>query len=130
MGPRRDNIRETFTGVAGADLTGMDGRFVKLNADGKYVLCDTAGERGDGILIKGRAQGKSIQIVKYPGGIGNLQCVPAGLARNSELATDNAGRAKVAAAGEFVMALAREVAAASTEGDKIAADLVYYQKNP
>ena len=130
MGVHRDNIRETFTGVAGADLSGMEGRFIKKNADGKYILCSTAGERADGVLIKGRAEGKSINLVKYPGGTSNLHCIPGGLARNAELATDNMGRAKVAAAGEYVLALANEVAAASTEGEQIAADLVLYQKNP
>lgn len=128
MGLRRDNIRDTFTGVAGADLTNMDGRFIKRNAAGQYVVCDTAGERADGVLIKGRKQGESINFVRFPGGHGAVKCIPAGFANNAELATDNAGRAKVAVANEYVLGIGLEVAAALTDGDTISANLCLYTK--
>ena len=129
MGPYRNNIQETFTGVAGADLTNMGGRFIKRGADGRYVLCDTSGERADGVLIKGRKENESINFVAYPGGVGNLKCVPAGLANNTALATDNVGRAKVAAVNDIVLAISREAAAAVADGDTINANLVIYQRS-
>lgn len=128
MGPYRDNIRETFTGVAGADLSNMDGRFIKRAADGRYVLCNTAGERASGVLLKGRKENEAINFVAFPGGVGSLKCIPAGFANNIALATDNQGRAKLAADNDYVLAIARKAAAALTEGDTIPANLVLYRQ--
>lgn len=125
----RDNIREVFTKTANEDMTGKDGYFVKEAENGRYDLCDTAGERADGVVIKGRGEGKSIQVVKLPGGVGKVKIVPGGITNGVEVATDNMGRARVATAGNYVLGLARQTVAASTEGGEGSVDLVLYQKN-
>ena len=133
MTPFRNRIREVRSAVAGADLSNMDGRFVKLDASGNLVLCNTAGERADGVLLKGRAQGQVVNYITLLGG-GNIQMSTAAVPRNSEVATDVNGLGRVARNGEFVLGIAREAAAVvgggATVGEKAAVDLVLYHKNP
>ena len=112
---------------AGADLTTKQFHFVKLNATGKVIACDTAGERAYGVLLNAPNSNGVCQISKDPGG----SDVVAGAAVTGpgvELTTNNAGRAVPATTDKhYVNGIALK--AASGNGVTISANLKTYQKN-
>lgn len=122
----QSNDMWTESRVCGENLTGQQFRFVKLNAAGRVVRCNTAGERAYGILLNKPNTGETAQVVKAPGG--NIVVAGAAIAAiGAELQTDNQGRAIPAVAGDYVNAIAKQTASAA--GDEISADGVTYQKN-
>lgn len=111
---------------AGEDLSSKQFHFVKLNAAGRVVACNTAGERAFGVVLnKPDAAGKSANVVTGPGG--SFVVAGAAVPLGSEVATDAQGRAKVAAATEYVNGVA--VSGAAAANARISANLLTYQKN-
>ena len=120
------NTTTTESRVAGADLPNRQFRFVKLLANGRVVLCDTAGERAYGVILNRPKAGETAQISLEPGG--SELTAGAVLAIGDELTTDNLGRAiKATADKHYVNAIAMSSAAAA--GNTIGAAMKTYQKN-
>lgn len=112
---------------AGEDLTAKQFHFVKLNAAGRVVACDTVGERAYGVLLNAIGNNKVAQISRGPGGSDVVAgAVIAG--PGVELTTNAAGRAIPATANKhYVNGIAMK--AASADGTVIGANLATYQKN-
>ena len=112
---------------AGADLRTKQFHFVKLNATGKVVPCDTIGERAFGVLLNAVDNNQVAQIAKGPGG----SDVVAGAAiagPGVEITTNAAGRAIAATADKhYVNGIALK--AATADGNQVSANLTTYQKN-
>ena len=84
------------TAIAGADLTGMEGRFVKYTTagDNTVILC-VAGEVGVPLLL-GASTGRAVAL--YPAGSVAKMKAGAAIARGANIAADAAGKAKTAVA--------------------------------
>ena len=95
---RQNNLYQ-LTYDAGGDLSDHQFRFVKLNAAGKVVKCDTLGERVLGVLQNApSAEDEPAQVVQDPGG--SPVMAGAAVAANSLLVTGADGRAVVKSAAD------------------------------
>ncbi len=107
------------TKPAGADLTDKEGLNIKVS-NGTVVLCSTAGEIPDGILVAGGKQNENVtyQIKGQTKMVASVNSIKAG----NLLSTTNAGKGKAAAAAEFMFARALEDA--NSDGHRILVDIV------
>jgi hypothetical protein len=105
---------------AGADLTDKEGYAVKVNDSGQAVLCDTLGERPNGVLVIGGATGTDITIqIK---GQTKMVASTGGLKSGNALSVTAAAKVKVAATGEFIFAQALENS--NSDGHRILVDII------
>ena len=112
---------------AGGNLRTKQFHFVKLNAAGKIVSCDTIGERAYGVLLNAPDNNQVCNISKGPGG-SDVIAGSALAGPGVELTTNAAGRAIPAIADKhYVNGISLK--AASADGNTISANLVTYQKN-
>lgn len=111
---------ETLPGstLAGADLSAAQYRAVKGNGSGNYIQCAVAGERAVGVLQNKPTSGKAATIAVR--GITKM-VAGAAVALNSEVMSDNQGRAVVATTG--LQIIGRAVIAAGAAGEIISVAL-------
>lgn len=105
--------------VAGADLTAAQYRFVKLDASGDVILCDTAGEQALGVLMNKPNTGEPARVAVA----GVMPVVAdAAVAVGSKVATSADGEAAVRdeAAGSRQVVLGLAIKGASAAGEQIA----------
>lgn len=99
--------RDNRTRIAGADLTNEQFKFVKLGAEGKVVVADTAGEEVFGVLIVPAAQDRAVTVTLS----GHVMIKAGGaLAAGDPVATDATGTAVTAVTGDIVLGYATETA--------------------
>lgn len=116
--PGSNNIYVTFP--AGADLTDKEGYAVKINASGQVVLCDTLGERPNGVLVAGGAAGADVTVqIK---GQTKMVASAGGLTIGTALTVTATAQVKAAATGEYIFAQALENS--SSAGHRILVDII------
>lgn len=108
MAVQRQVGSQTDAKESAVDLTGKEYHFIARAADGRFTL-PLAGGKAAGVCQEGKAAGRHSSIAT-----GNQLKVLAAeaIAPGDEVATDAAGAAVVAAAGDEVLAEALSVAAA------------------
>lgn len=91
---------QSLTRAAGADLSEKQYRFVKQNSSAQALACSVAGESALGVLQNDPASGQAATVAFF----GATKIVLGGtVAAGESVATDNAGRAVVAAGGNVVL---------------------------
>jgi hypothetical protein len=116
--PGSNDIYAVFP--AGADLTGKEGYGIKFNASSQVVLCDTLGERPNGVLVAGDVAGADVTIqIK---GQTKMVASASGIKIGNSLSVSAAAKAKAAATGEFIFAQALENS--SSDGHRILVDII------
>jgi len=110
--------RDTRTEIAGVDLSSAQFKFVTLESDAQVDLANSAGEAVYGVCIVGAGAGKAVTIVRT----GSV-LVEAGdvVAAGAALATDAAGAAVGAGAGDYIVGYAKE---AGVDGQIIEIELI------
>lgn len=116
--PGSNNIYVSFP--AGADLTDKEGLAVKFNDSGQVVLCDTIGERPNGVLVAGGPLGSDVTV--QIDGQTKMVASASGIKIGNPLAVTAAAKAKAAATGEFIFAQALENS--SSDGHRILVDII------
>lgn len=99
--------RDNRTFIAGEDLSAAQFRFVTLESDGKVDLANSAGENAVGVCIVGGPAEAAVTVT-----VTGKVMVQAGgnINPGAAVATNNAGRAVAAAAGNVIMGYALEAA--------------------
>ena len=115
----------TETLIAGADLSGSQFRFVKLNAAGRVIPCNAAGERAYGVLLNKGNTGEAVNVSKAPGG-SQVELGANVTEVGDELTTNATGQAIPATGNTYVNGIAKNTGSANAQ---IGADLVTYNKN-
>ena len=113
-----ENVGSTLPGgEAAADLSANQYYFVKVDSSGQVALCDTLGEKMDGVLQNDpEAQGRAATVW----GVGSVSKVvaSAAIAQGANVTTAASGKAVTAASGNYIAGTALE--ASSADGEVIA----------
>jgi hypothetical protein len=104
--------------VAGADLTGKEGHFVKLNSDGEVILVAAATDRAIGVLRDGNPEGGTVGV--YQGyGIVPVSSDATGIAIGDLIGVSADGQAVKLTAGtdttKYIHGVAQEASTAAGE---------------
>lgn len=111
-----EEVLQSFTMEAGADLSGHQYRFVKVTGDKTVGPCDTAGELAVGVNQGDVSNvGEAVQVGFH--GISKVSA-SAAIAAGALVATTTGGQA-VTAAGAGTEAIGMALKAASAEGELI-----------
>ena len=113
--PFKDRITNTHSdAVAGEDLSNAQFRFIKRNAAGRMVLCDTLGERADGVLLSNNTNEGQTCVYATPNGGTNVQASgTAAIPNGTPVTTDANGRAvATTTAGHYINAITRQAVSA------------------
>ena len=104
MATHGNQIRQSF--VAGADLTAKKDTFVILTNTGeRTVITPAAGAAADGVLLNEPQNGTAAAVAVF----GRVKVLCGGtIAAGAEVATNAAGRAVAAAAGNVILGKATE----------------------
>ena len=108
------NIGQVITGIAGADLSTAQYKFVKLATDGEYDLAGN-GAQAEGVAQNDpAAQGRALAVATA--GIVKVVVGTGGLTAGDEVASDTGGVAITAASGDAILGVALDDAAVGTVG--------------
>lgn len=118
-----ENALRTVTRVAGADLSGNQYQFVKLDANGDVILCDTQGEQAYGVLQNDPGLGEAATVA-----IGGVTKVEAGeaVAAGNLVGVAADGQALDASLTTNNVFLGFALSAASAAGEIVSVDLARY----
>lgn len=92
---------ESFTLVAGADLSAKEGCFGKQSA-GKAAVCSVLGERADFVIGNAPAAGEATDCLPRAGKIVPVRVGAVAVAQDDEITTDGNGLAITAVATNIV----------------------------
>ena len=98
---------------AGADLTGLEGKAVKISADNTVSQVAGLTDVAVGIIGSGNLEGKAVDIMSF-GPEGQVEA-GAAIVAGVELAQDATGRMVTAVAGKVVRGIAKDSASAAGE---------------
>lgn len=108
------SVDQVITGIAGADLSAAQYKFVKLATDGEYDLA-TNGVQAEGVAQNDpSAQGRALSVATA--GIAKVVVGTGGLSAGDAVASDAGGVAITAATGDAILGVALDDAAAGTIG--------------
>ena len=108
------NVGQVITGIAGADLSTAQYKFVKLAADGEYDL-SSDGAQAEGVAQNDpAAQGRALAVATA--GIVKVVVGTGGLTAGDDVASGAAGVAITAASGDAILGVALDDAAVGTVG--------------
>ena len=109
------NVVSTLVGAeAAADLSSNQYYFTKVDSSGQVALCDTLGEKMDGVLQNDPdAQGRAATVW----GVGSVSKVvaSAAIAAGASVTTAASGKAVTAASGHYIAGTALDAASADGE---------------
>ena len=108
------NVGQVITGIAGADLSTAQYKFVKLAADGEYDL-SSDGAQAEGVAQNDpAAQGRALAVATA--GIVKVVVGTGGLTAGDDVASGAAGVAITAASGDAILGVALDDATVGTVG--------------
>ena len=108
------NVGQVITGIAGADLSTAQYKFVKLAADGEYDL-SSDGAQAEGVAQNDpAAQGRALAVATA--GIVKVVVGTGGLTAGDDVASGAAGGAITAASGDAILGVALDDATVGTVG--------------
>ena len=108
------NVGQVITGIAGADLSTAQYKFVKLAADGEYDLAGN-GAQAEGVAQNDpAAQGRALAVATA--GIVKVVVGTGGLTAGDDVASGAAGVAITAASGDAILGVALDDATVGTVG--------------
>lgn len=114
---------QVMTFVAGADLTGAEGLFVKLDANGDIIKVAAITDRAIGVLRDGQVAGGSCGVYT-PGGIAPVKVNATGIAPGDMIGVVADARGKKIAAADTTQYIHGTAVEASTAADEFVSVLL------